>query len=377
MAIGTAEYIWLDGERPTQQLRSKGRVLEFSEGKGPALKDFPEWSYDGSSTYQSPGNHSDLLLVPVHFCIDPLRGDDSYLVLCEVMLADGTPHKSNTRALLRSVLSAGAEKEQPWFGFEQEYVLLSEGVICGFPEAGYPSPQGPYYCGVGIDKAFGREVVESHLTACLEAGLMIYGINAEVLPGQWEFQIGHRGFSNEQGDTLRVTDEMWLARWLLLRIAEEEEFGVTFENKPVKGDWNGSGCHTNFSTAAMRKAETGLAAIQTAVERLQKNHAAHVLVYGDKLEERLTGQHETCSILEFRAGVANRGASVRIPQQVFAKKCGYLEDRRPGANCDPYLVASRLLLTVCAIDDAKVCAQNPNFQACLTQKTETLAAAPA
>lgn len=186
MAITQAEYIWLDGAAPIQRLRSKSRIVALS-AKDPVIETFPEWSFDGSSTYQASGNDSDLLLRPVSFIKDPLRGEGNYLVLCEVINSDGTPHATNTRARLRRILEAGAGKEEPWIGFEQEYTLLKGDKPLGFPEDGYPAPQGPYYCGVGGDVVFGRPVAEAHTRACIEAGIMICGINAEVLPGQWEF----------------------------------------------------------------------------------------------------------------------------------------------------------------------------------------------
>ena len=346
MAIKQAEYIWLDGAAPVQRLRSKSRIVALPE-KEPVLDTFPEWSFDGSSTYQASGSDSDLLLRPVNFLKDPLRGEGNYLVLCEVFNADGTPHTTNTESRLRRMLEAGAAQEDPWIGFEQEYTLLKSEKPLGFPEDGNPAPQGPYYCGVGGDVVFGRPVVEAHTRACIAAGIMIYGINAEVLPGQWEFQIGYRGITGESADPLTVADHLWLARYLLLRIAEG--FGVvpTFAAKPVKGDWNGSGMHTNFSTLRMRQA-AGLHEIHRAITALGAQHDAHIAVYGDGLAERLTGLHETCAMHEFRAGVADRGASVRIPLHVAAQGCGYLEDRRPAANADPYLVSVRMLETVCS-----------------------------
>jgi glutamine synthetase len=346
MAITQAEYIWLDGAAPVQRLRSKSRIVALS-GKDPVIATFPEWSFDGSSTYQASGNDSDLLLRPVRCIRDPLRGEGNYLVLCEVINPDGTPHPTNTRARLRRMLEAGAAQEEPWIGFEQEYTLLQGDKPLGFPEDGYPALQGPYYCGVGGDVAFGRPVVEAHTRACIDAGIMIYGVNGEVLPGQWEFQIGYRGINGESADPLTISDHLCFARYLLLRIAEG--FGVvpTFAAKPVKGDWNGSGMHSNFSTLRMRDVESGLHAIYRAIECLGTTHDEHIAVYGDGLAERLTGLHETCSLRAFRAGVADRGASVRIPRHVAAQGYGYLEDRRPAANADPYLVSARLLETVC------------------------------
>jgi glutamine synthetase len=347
--VRQAEYIWLDGATPTQRLRSKTRVVAFPENEPVTLKAFPTWSFDGSSTYQAAGHDSDLILKPATFLPDPLRGAGHFLVLCEVLDPDGTPHATNTRAHLRRALAAGAAEHEPWLGFEQEYTLLKGGTPLGFPASGFPAPQGPYYCGVGADVAFGRPVVEAHTRACIQAGLMIYGINAEVLPGQWEFQIGYRGLPQESADPLTVADHLWLARWLLYRIAEDQGVVPTLAAKPVKGDWNGSGLHTNFSTRATRAAGTGLAALGRAIKALGTRHAEHIAVYGAGLAERLTGLHETSSLHEFRDGVADRGTSVRIPRPVAAQGHGYLEDRRPAANADPYRVAARLLETVCGL----------------------------
>ncbi len=346
-----AEYIWIDGAVPTQHLRSKTRIVKAKGQQQFQLSDFPEWSFDGSSTNQADGHDSDCILKPVRFVTDPIRGEGNYLVLCEVYDPDGvTPHKSNRRAELRRVLDAGAAKEDPWFGFEQEYTLLDGMRPLGFPENGYPAPQGPYYCGVGADEAYGRDIVEAHTLCCLEAGLMIYGTNAEVLPGQWEFQIGYRGEADEKADALTISDHLWLGRWLLYRVGEDFGISATLHPKPVRGDWNGTGMHTNFSTASMRSPQTGRNAIESAIKKLGEKHEDHITVYGADLALRLTGLHETCSIHEFRSGVADRGSSIRIPRPVANKGYGYLEDRRPGANADPYQVAARLLKTICSIE---------------------------
>lgn len=346
-----AEYLWLDGDQPTQQLRSKTRVISVPEDRQPLITDFPEWGYDGSSTYQADGSDSDLVLHPVNWVNDPLRGDGNFLVMCEVMTGNQAAHSTNTRAALRRLLDRGAAAAEPWVGFEQEYTLYRAGTPLGWPDNGYPAPQGPFYCGVGADRAFGRELVEAHTAACLEAGIMIYGINAEVMPGQWEFQIGYRGLPDESADPLNVADHLWIARWLLLRLGEQ--YGITprFDAKPVKGDWNGAGAHTNFSTNTMRDRWTGLQSIHRAIELLRLAHDEHIANYGAGLEERLTGLHETAPINEFKDGVADRGASIRIPRHVEENGFGYLEDRRPAANCDPYVVSAMLLKTVCSADN--------------------------
>ncbi len=346
------EYIWLDGHVPVRQMRSKTRALKLPEN--PKIEDFPEWSFDGSSTEQAVGTDSDCILKPVNFIKDPTRGEGNYLVMTEVFEPDGvTPHESNSRAQLRAVLEAGAGDLDTWMGFEQEYTIYEGVKPLGWPVEGYPGQQGPYYCGVGSKQIFGREFVEHHADVCIEAGLLFCGINAEVMPGQWEFQVGPRFFDNsEDNGVLNGTDHTWFARWLAHRVSEDYGYHISFENKPVKGDWNGAGMHTNFSTNETRDKAKGQAAIDTCIERLSKKHNEHIVLYGDKLEERLTGLHETADINTFSAGTADRGCSIRIPRGVAAKGYGYLEDRRPGANADPYLVAARICATIANVDES-------------------------
>ncbi|WP_037571059.1 glutamine synthetase [Phaeacidiphilus oryzae] len=332
-----AEYIWIDGTKPTAKLRSKTKVL--ADGAKPGT-----WGFDGSSTSQAEGHASDRVLKPVASYPDPIRGGDNVLVLCEVFNIDDTPHESNTRALLRPVAEQFAGQE-PIFGIEQEYTFFQGARPLGFPENGFPAPQGGYYCGVGADEIFGREIVEKHLENCLKAGLNICGINAEVMPGQWEFQVGPVG-------PLEVSDELWVARWLLYRTAEDFGVSATLDPKPAQGDWNGAGAHTNFSTKAMRE-EGGYQAIVTACEALgaEGKPEEHIRQYGAGVETRLTGAHETAPWNEYSYGVSDRGASVRIPWQVEVEKKGYLEDRRPNANVDPYVVTRLLVDTCCAALD--------------------------
>lgn len=338
-----AEYIWLDGGRPTQQLRSKTKVMRRDESSSEwdassvCLADFPIWTFDGSSTDQATGDKSDCILRPVCFVPDLIRSDSftktSYLVMCEVFNANGTPHITNTRAELRSIVEKTFNHE-PLFGIEQEYTLFMNNRPLGWQIGDTPPVQGQFYCGVGINNICGRELVESHLDVCIESGLTICGINAEVMPGQWEFQIG-------TADPLTVSDHLWLARWILHRLGERYGISVSLEAKPVK-ELNGAGAHTNFSTKEMRS-EGGLDIIKSACEKLHSRHQQHIENYGDGIEQRLTGHHETCSYKEFRWGVSDRGASIRIPLQVEQSGRGYLEDRRPCASVDPY-TATRLIL---------------------------------
>jgi len=333
-----AEYIWLDGTAPTPLLRNKTKILADD------VDVMPIWGFDGSSTNQADGANSDCVLQPVFVCPDPIRGGANKLVLCDVYNAhDMKPHKTNTRAACAKAAKKYAKHEM-WYGIEQEYTMLRlDGTPYGFPEGGgFPEPQGPYYCGVGAGRVVGREIVEEHTQLCMDAGLLISGTNAEVMPGQWEFQIG-------PGDALTASDHLYVARWLLHRVAEDYDVVISFAAKPQKGDWNGAGAHTNFSTKAMRE---DYKAIIAACEAIGKKVDLHVSNYGHGIEERLTGKHETAPYNKFSYGVSNRGASIRIPWQVEQDGKGYAEDRRPNANCDPYTVTRVILETVCS--DAKL-----------------------
>jgi glutamine synthetase len=333
-----AEYIWIDGTEPTPLLRSKTKILADDVDTPPI------WGFDGSSTNQADGEHSDCVLRPVFHCHDPIRGGRNILVMCDVLLAhDMKPHPTNTRAACERTAKKFA-KHDTWFGIEQEYTMLRrDGTPLGFPAGGgFPAPQGPYYCGVGAGRVEGREIIEEHTQACIDAGLLISGTNAEVMPGQWEYQIG-------PGDALTVSDHMYVSRWLLHRIAEDYDVVISFDAKPAKGDWNGAGAHTNFSTKAMRES---YAAIENACKAIGKKLELHVKNYGVGIEDRLTGKHETAPWNKFSYGVSNRGASIRIPWQVEKDGKGYAEDRRPNANCDPYTVTRLIVDTVCSAEKA-------------------------
>ena len=332
MSLSKLEYIWLDGYKPTQSLRSKTKIEKDFSGK---LEDLPNWSFDGSSTEQAPGGSSDCVLKPVYVVKDPQR-KDAFLVMCEVLSSDGTPHPSNGRSLIED------DDNDFWFGFEQEYFLwdVETDKPLGFPAGGYPGPQGPYYCSVGAKNAFGRSIVEEHLDACLDAGLNVEGINAEVAAGQWEFQIFSKG-AKEAGD------QIWLARYLLERIGEKYGVSVNWHCKPLGAlDWNGSGMHANFSNTTLRTANSK-ETFYKICEAFRPVVKEHIEVYGADNHLRLTGKHETASIHDFSFGVSDRGASIRIPLYAVQHNwSGYLEDRRPNSAADPYKVAARIIKTV-------------------------------
>ena len=330
------EYVWIGGGG---ELRSKTRVMDKDVH---SVADLSDWNYDGSSTNQASGGDSEVVLKPRAVFNDPFRKGNNRMVMCDTYRPDGSPLENNHRVWAKSVFDQGLEHE-PWYGMEQEYFLMDPetGKPLGFPSNGHPNPQGQYYCSAGADNAFGRGVAEDHLQFCVYAGITISGINAEVAPGQWEFQIGPCTGIDEG-------DHLWMARYILNRVAEKHGVVVDYEPKPMKGDWNGSGCHTNYSTKSMREGacdRSGLDYINDAIERLSHKHADHMAVYGSGNEERMTGQHETASFDTFSDGVANRGASIRRGNDTVRNGKGYFEDRRPSSNCDPYLVTAKIFET--------------------------------
>lgn len=330
------EYVWIGGSG--MDLRCKTRTLVNTTIK--SVDDLPVWNYDGSSTGQAPGKDSEVYLKPVRIFRDPFRRGNNIIVLCEACLPDGklTPIPTNTRAQCLKYMEQ-AKDHKPWFGIEQEYTLfhLDMHTPFGWPKNGFPRPQGPFYCSVGAENAFGRRVVEAHYRACLYAGVTIAGINAEVMPGQWEYQVG-------PCEGINSGDEVIMARYIMQRVCEDYGIVVSFDPKPIQGDWNGAGCHTNYSTEKMRQ-DGGYTEIIAAIEKLGRKHQEHIAVYGTGNERRLTGAHETAPIDKFSYGVAHRGASVRIPRQAKLDGKGYFEDRRPASNMDPYVVTGKIVKT--------------------------------
>jgi len=321
------EYVWLDGYL-TPNLRSKIKVLRGWDGIA------PQWNFDGSSTQQAPGDNSECVLNPVRLY---QLEHQYFIVLCEVLSPDGSAHPTNKRAELRN-LQDYFDSDNFWWGFEQEYFLTKEKQPLGFPIGGFPEPQGLYYCGVGGNQVKGRHLVEAHLRKCLDMGIQLTGINAEVAVGQWEYQC----FAE---DTLKACDDLWISRYLLYKMSENFNLDANLNPKPVKGDWNGSGCHTNFSNHRMRGAG-GEKYFTTILESLASRHNKHITNYGEDNVARLTGLHETQHISQFSWGVADRGASIRVPTATAENWRGYLEDRRPASNCDPYRVCKMIVEAV-------------------------------
>lgn len=327
------EYVWIGGNN---ELRGKTKVLSKIVT---SVEELPDWNFDGSSTDQASGDDSEVVIKPIRLFRDPFRGPNDKLVFCETYTPNGEPLKNNHRHWANKIFNEKLE-EEPWFGLEQEYFIIdnNSNQPLGYEES---KNQGQFYCSVGAGNAYGREVVEKHLEYCIHAGIKISGVNAEVAPGQWEFQVGPC-VGIEQGDHL------WMARYILQRVSELYGYRINFEPKPLKGKWNGSGCHTNFSTKNMREGtndKKGIDFIMDAINELEKNHDLHMKYYGTNNEERMTGEHETASFDKFSYGIASRGKSIRIGNENFKNEKGYFEDRRPSSNCDPYLVTGIIFKT--------------------------------
>ena len=319
------EYVWLDGYKPEPNLRSKVKIIEVNSKED--LENIPEWGFDGSSTKQAEGHFSDCYLKPVRvYMKSSISEYCTVYVLCEVLNSDGNPHETNDRAKL------GKDDEDFWVGFEQEYFIRSghHKSIIGFSNGGIIDPQGTYYCGVG-GQMVGRRLTEEHLDMCLEYGIGIEGTNAEVALGQWEYQVFAKG-------KLKAADDLWMSRYFLYKIAEKYGNQIELHPKPLTtGDWNGSGLHTNFSNKRMRETG-GEKYFKSIFASFESRMDEHIENYGSDNHLRLTGKHETQSIDKFSWGVSDRGASIRVPKVVGETWKGYLEDRRPASNANPYCI---------------------------------------
>jgi glutamine synthetase len=322
------EYVWLDGYKPEPNLRSTVKIVDYESIKNVVqVGKLPVWNFDGSSTNQADTGNSDRILKPVRVYTKygfPLENSTVY-VLCEVMDSEGKPHESNMRAKLNE------EEEGLWFGFEQEYFIREEinGGILGH-KRNILKGQGEYYCGVGHN-VVGRDFVEDHLDMCLEYGIDITGTNAEVALGQWEYQVFSKG-------KLKGGDDLWMSRYFLYKISEKYKYHIDLHPKPLThGEWNGSGLHTNFSNNKMRD-NGGYDYFMAIFNSFASRHEEHINAYGSNNHLRLTGGFETQAIDKFSWGISDRGASIRVPQDTAKEWKGYVEDRRPGSNADPYKI---------------------------------------
>ena len=353
------------------------------------INQLPIWNYDGSSCYQASTENSEILIKPQRIFRDPFRRNftggslssastigrpgrkhglestnstsitsvitsalksatikqlqhiPTYLVLCDTYHPNGVPHTTNTRYRASLVFEQGS-KFEPLYGLEQEFFMIDINTQrpLGFPKelTNYPEPQGKYYCGIGTGKIYRRNIMEEAFENCMYAGISLTGMNYEVAPGQCELQVSDYGIA--------AADHLVMCRYILERTFEPYDIVLNIAPKPIKGDWNGSGCHSNFSTNEMR-GEGGIKKIMEGVEKLSKKHKEHMVIYGQGNHERLSGKHETSSMETFTCGIGNRACSIRIPEETHQNGRGYLEDRRPAASMDPYLVTAKILETIC------------------------------
>jgi glutamine synthetase len=336
--IHILEYIWLDAKG---NCRSKTKVTNL-QSRLSNVNELPEWNYDGSSTGQAETGSSEVILRPVKYVSDPFRiTNESYLVLCETYDPDGNPLASNTRSSAVKIFQMETPHKNPMFGLEQEFFIsrktVNQLVPVSFPDSQtVPSPQGDFYCGVGGSNVYCRDLIEQILQRLLHAGIPITGLNAEVAPAQWEFQVCATGID--------AADSLILLRYICNRVLEKQDLYMDIGAKPVQGDWNGSGCHINYSTDLMRN-EGGFQHIEQAIKNLSKKHQLHIRHYGDDNNMRLTGKHETSSMSDFSFSVAGRHTSIRIPSTTKTNECGYFEDRRPSSSLDPYKCTALLHAT--------------------------------
>ena len=337
------EYIWIDANN---HFRSKTRLITNSLIIN--LSSVPNWNYNGSSTGQTDSDNSEVTLIPVFLCPDPFRLQNHKLVYC-ITYHDGKALENNyyNKAInIFDTVSVGFYK--PWFGMEQEFFIMDK--ISKMPvEYSKNNKQGKYYCNIDECPKVERKIMEEFLSKAIDANLNICGINAEAAQGQWEFQIG-------PCLGIEIGNHMMIARYILCRVAHEHHCTIDFSPKPLGNDWNGSGCHINYSTFHTRsgnqdKNQTGLDVIHDYIKSLEKVHHEMIQCYGKDNELRMTGHHETASISDFSHSVGGTTTSIRIGKNVEKNKYGYFEDRRPAANCDPYLVSCLLFYHTCIKQD--------------------------
>ena len=336
------EYVWTDFE---DLLRSGTRVVDSDNSYILDPTTIPIWNYDGSATKQAGSQDSEIILKPKRVIKCPFRRGNNLIVLCDCYTYDNEPISTNHRYAAEAIFQNETVKQsKPWYGLEQQFYFreFKSDRIMGFDTNTLTNPQkqGQYYCSIGAKNSFGRPVMEDFLENILFAGLSVSGINGEIGPGQWEFQIG-------PVEGIDAGDQMYLARYILEKTAEKYEIIVDYHPKPLEGSvWNGSGCHINFSTEEMRQTG-GLTKILEAIEKLKDNHEEHMAVYGRDSDQRLIVPNDISKFDTFTFGIANSESSIKISHTVKENGYGYLEDRRPASNIEPYSAIAIIAETIC------------------------------
>ena len=332
------EYIWLD---VNNNFRSKVKIEKLKLGF--QASDLEIWNFDGSSTGQATGDDSEIFIKPYLILQSQTNtdiNDNYYYVFCECLNTDiKTPHKTNTRTNAFEFFNQPEVISiDPMFGIEQEFFVFKDGKPIVWKDE-MTAPQGDYYCGNGGKSILhsSRKFLDKVIDTLNRWGINTTGYNFEVAPGQMEIQICEKG--------IMAADYLIVLRFILTRYAEEYGWDIVLTPKPefLSGDkWNGSGCHVNFSTAEMR--QTTIQSISfdktiNLIQNMKESHSRDIMHFGSENNKfRLGGKNETSSYDTFTYGVANRGSSIRIPRYFVNNLYGYIEDRRPGADMDPYIV---------------------------------------
>jgi glutamine synthetase len=347
------EYLWTGTDNTfsvnnlnitKKRFYTKVKTIELKNTYAPiklTLADIPIWSFDGSSTGHivptSSNANTEVILSPVKLYDHPFPTESiKYLVLCDTYDINSVPNKFSTRANVINTFLTNSNLI-PWYGLEQEYVFmnaLNDGIY-GWDmtnPALWPQ-QNDHYCGLSIYCKKLRPIVEDHYNRCLKIGINISGFNAEVMPSQWEFQIG-------PSVGIDAADDLVTARYILERLAESNDLYINYHPKPLP-NYNGSGCHHNFSTTQTRQlnADTCRAFYSLLFEKFNAKHEETMKYYGANNTLRLTGIHETSNMTNFTYDIGTRHTSIRVPVNTYT----YFEDRRPAASIDPYISTWALL----------------------------------
>ncbi|GAX81512.1 hypothetical protein CEUSTIGMA_g8940.t1 [Chlamydomonas eustigma] len=346
------EYVWLGSSG--SDLRSKSRVFDTRPS---SVDDVPMIAVDGGSYDQHPEGQ-EVFLKPRKLFRDPFRAGDHLLVLCDSFKTNVNsslrnqnssctlePSNSNSRAPCEETLNQ-ASAHLPIFAAEQEYCILASSTVPSstpaWPYAHLPDPCKPYMSVPGLSEAnklktyaSGRHLAERHLQACLHAGIKITETSQRTSPAA-------RLWSYKLGPLLGVdlADQLWMSRFILLRLSEEEGLSVSFDPTAVGGA--GARCNMKYSTSETRNPGGGLSCIQLHLELLESAHLLHLLAYSKGCVSSRS--------LGFEVGVGgSKEPTLVVPSKTLILKAGHYVDQRPPSNVDPYLAIMVLVSTTLQI----------------------------